>query len=225
MIDTAYRTHKYPLKPYDKDQSKLIYVESQEGHPIWRKDWQHDDRLGGVTFINAKKIEDQKSVLRFILTKMAKNLVSGQSILNVSLPVDIFCPESNLQSFIRSMAYAPLLLENLEQADPLTRLLRTIAFGVTNSVLYLNMEKPFNPQLGETFQCWINGCPAYAEQISHHPPIASLLLKGRGYDVSGIIPSIQLNSNPRYLWVSIVALEPMMECIACVFPTTPKSVS
>lgn len=79
---------------------------------------------------------------------MAKNLVSGQSILNVSLPVDIFCPESNLQSFIRSMAYAPLLLENLEQADALTRLLRTIAFGVTNSVLYLNMEKPFNPQLG-----------------------------------------------------------------------------
>jgi hypothetical protein len=148
FIDTAYRTHKYPLKPYDKDQSKLIYVESQEGHPIWRKDWLHDDKLGGVTFVNAKKIEDQKGVLRFILTKMAKNLVSGQSILNVSLPVDIFCPESNLQSFVRGMAYGPLLLENLEQADALTRLLRTIAFGVTNSVLYLHMEKPFNPQLG-----------------------------------------------------------------------------
>jgi hypothetical protein len=44
-----------------------------------------------VIFINQKKIEDQKGVLRFILTKMAKNLVSGQSILNVSLPVDIFC--------------------------------------------------------------------------------------------------------------------------------------
>lgn len=118
---------------------------------------------------------------------MAKNLVSGQSILNVSLPVDIFCAESNLQSFIRSMVYAPLLLEGLEKTDAITRLLRTIAFGITNSVIYLNMEKPFNPQLGETFQCFINGCPAYAEQISHHPPIAALLLKGRGYNVSGTI--------------------------------------
>ena len=54
-----------------------------------------------------------------------------------------------------------------------------------NSVLYLSMEKPFNPILGETFQCWINGCPLYAEQISHHPPIGALMFKGRGYEVSG----------------------------------------
>lgn len=60
------------------------------------------------------------------------------------------------------MVYAPMLLEGIGQTDALTRLLRIIAFGITNSVLYLNMEKPFNPQLGETFQCWINGCPAYA---------------------------------------------------------------
>jgi hypothetical protein len=39
--------------------------------------------------------------------------------------------------------------------------------------------------LGETFQCWINGCPAYAEQISHHPPVGALMLKGRGYEITG----------------------------------------
>jgi hypothetical protein len=40
---------------------------------------------------------------------MAKNLVSGQSVLSISLPVDIFSAESNLQRFIYSMCYAPAL--------------------------------------------------------------------------------------------------------------------
>ncbi len=49
------------------------------------------------------------------------------------------------------------------------------------------MEKPFNPILGQTYQCWIDGCPVYFEQISHHPPIASYIMKGRGYDVYGSV--------------------------------------
>lgn len=45
---------------------------------------------GGLKFINQKQIDDQKGVLKFILSQVAKNLVSGKSILNISLPVDIF---------------------------------------------------------------------------------------------------------------------------------------
>jgi hypothetical protein len=70
-------------------------------------------------------------------------------------------------------------------------------FGITMSILYLKMEKPFNPIIGETFQAWINGSPAYAEQISHHPPICSLLLYGRGYTLSGNTCAIQDNSSLR----------------------------
>ena len=64
------------------------------------------------------------------------------------------------------------------------------------SLVYLEMAKPFNPILGETYQCWINGCPFYAEQISHHPPISSFLMIGRGFRVYGsIIPEIDLSMN------------------------------
>lgn len=28
----------------------------------------------------------------------------------------------------------------------------------------------------------IDGCPVYAEQISHHPPISAFFMKGRGYN-------------------------------------------
>lgn len=63
-----------------------------------------------MIFIHKKKIEDQKGVLKFVLSKIAKNLLSGQSITQISLPVDIFGPESNLQRFLFSMLYAPLVL-------------------------------------------------------------------------------------------------------------------
>jgi hypothetical protein len=41
--------------------------------------------------------------------------------------------------------------------------------------------------LGETYQCWIDECPIYFEQVSHHPPIAAFLMVGRGYRVSGCV--------------------------------------
>jgi hypothetical protein len=79
---------------------------------------------------------------------MAKNIVSGQSILNISLPVDIFSAESNLQRYLYSMLYGPILLEGLEKESAISKLVKTIIFGITNSVLYLSMEKPFNPIIG-----------------------------------------------------------------------------
>jgi len=109
------------------------------GHPIWRGEWIHDDKDGGMFFINKKKIEDQKGVLKFILTKIAKNIFSGQSIMSISLPVDIFAAESNIQRFLYSMLYAPILLEKLEKESLLVKFARTVGFGVSNSLLYLSI--------------------------------------------------------------------------------------
>jgi hypothetical protein len=103
------------------------------------------------------------------------------------------------------MTYAPLVLEGLEQESIINRFGRTFIFGLTNSIMYLSMEKPFNPILGETFQCWINGSPGYAEQISHHPPIAALLLQGRGYRVTGNYCISQLSWSPKSAWASTQA--------------------
>lgn len=67
-----------------------------KGHPIWKGEWIHDDKIGGIIFINKKIIDQQSSVLKFVIKKIGKNLISGKSVLNISLPVDIFLPESNL---------------------------------------------------------------------------------------------------------------------------------
>ena len=167
------------------------------GHAIWKGEWKFD-KSGGIIFINQTKIEYQKGVFKYVLGKIAKNLLSGKSILHISLPVDIFAPETNLERFAFSMTYAPLILEKaFRQKTAIEKFKHVVAYGITNSVLYLNMEKPFNPILGETFQGWINGCPIYLEQISHHPPIASFLFLGRGYKITGSLESkveMQMNS-------------------------------
>jgi len=85
------------------------------------------------------------------------------------------------------MGYGPKLLENLNEKTVIEKLAKVVSFGISYSILYISIEKPFNPILGETFQCWINGCPGYGEQISHHPPISALMFYGRGYRVTCII--------------------------------------
>jgi len=42
-----------------------------------------------MIFSDKKKLDDQKKVISFIISKTAKNVMSGKSILNISLPVDI----------------------------------------------------------------------------------------------------------------------------------------
>lgn len=120
------------------------------------------------------------------MSTFKKNLFSGKGILNISLPVEIFNCDSNLQRLCESLALAPDVLEKQAcQANPVDRFKWCVAFAFTNSVLYFDIEKPFNPILGETFQGFIDGCPVYAEQISHHPPITSIYFIGRGYKIYG----------------------------------------
>ncbi len=62
---------------------------------MWQGDWKFPEE-GGLIFINKKKIQDQKNVIKFILSQVAKNVLTGKSIMNISLPVDIFSSKSNL---------------------------------------------------------------------------------------------------------------------------------
>ena len=48
-----------------------------------------------------------------------------------------------------------------------------------------DIDKPFNPTIGETFQGEIGGYNVYAEQTSHHPPVSSFLLDGKNFVLHG----------------------------------------
>ena len=71
------------------------------------------------------------------------------------------------------------------EPNPEARLKYIVGYALGSNNAYVLMDKPFNPILGETYQCIIDGCPVYGEQISHHPPISSIFMKGRRYTVYG----------------------------------------
>ena len=69
------------------------------------------DKTGGMILTNAIKTAAQDNVIKFIMSTLKKNLFSGKGILNISLPVEIFNIDSNIQRFCESMALAPDFLE------------------------------------------------------------------------------------------------------------------
>jgi len=53
-----------------------------------------------------------------------------------------------------------------------------ITFVVSGAYGVMDMRKPFNPIIGETFEAlWPDGTKIYCEHISHHPPITSFLIE------------------------------------------------
>lgn len=75
-----------------------------------KKDFISDSK-GEMVLINQTKIAAQNNVIKFIMSTLKKNLFSGKGILNISLPVEIFNVDSNLQRLCESMSMAPDILE------------------------------------------------------------------------------------------------------------------
>jgi hypothetical protein len=63
--------------------------------------------------------------------------------------------------------------------NPLEKIKFTTAFALTKFHLSGAQLKPFNPILGETFQCKILDSNFYTEQISHHPPVMSFYVNSQ----------------------------------------------
>jgi hypothetical protein len=65
------------------------------------------DKHGAMVLVNEAKIAAQNNVIKFIMSTLKKNLFSGKGILNISLPVEIFNIDSNLQRLCEGMSLAP----------------------------------------------------------------------------------------------------------------------
>ena len=63
---------------------------------VEKNDWVIE-KNGGLTLINKQKLEKQNGVLSYIMKTLKNNIFSGKGITNISLPVDIFNVDSNIQ--------------------------------------------------------------------------------------------------------------------------------
>jgi hypothetical protein len=61
-------------------------------------------------FINQDVIDAQKDILKMIIKQLGSNLLSGKSIMNMSLPVEIFDKRSMLDVIADSLGFFPSYL-------------------------------------------------------------------------------------------------------------------
>lgn len=180
---------RYRTQPGEFEER--LQKNDESGHYIFKRDWQRDEKKGTMFFLNEQIRKNQRQVIAFMLKQIGSNLLSGKSFMQISLPITIIEKQSNLERLAKSFVFAPVFLEQAAKSeDPVEQMKLTMTFLLTTTLMYLNLEKPFNPILGETFQGYIKGCPIYFEQISHHPPIAAFQLIGRGYRYEGQIETV-----------------------------------
>ena len=161
--------------------NKIIENNETQGHFAFKKDYVRG-KNGGLSYLNTELMSEQKKVIISLLKQAGSNLIHGRSIMNVSLPLEVFEPRSFLERLARSFGHAPIFLEKAGTSTNIVEQMKlTISFFFSSIILCIQQEKPFNPILGETFQGRINGFPIYLEQLSHHPAVTYYLMKGKNY--------------------------------------------
>ncbi|CAH0551457.1 unnamed protein product [Brassicogethes aeneus] len=108
------------------------------------------------------------------------NLLSrniGKDLSQISMPVALNEPLNVLQRLCEELEYSELLDRASQIDDPYERMVEVAAFAVSSygSTLSRAGNKPFNPLLGETYECIREdkGFRFLAEQVSHHPPVSA----------------------------------------------------
>ncbi|XP_060574796.1 oxysterol-binding protein 1-like isoform X2 [Ruditapes philippinarum] len=111
-----------------------------------------------------------------------KNCI-GKELSKIPMPVNFSEPLSMLQRITEDFEYASLLDEAAECEDSTEQLAYVTVFTISSYSTTINRTtKPFNPLLGETYECDRTddlGWRSLAEQVSHHPPTTSVHTQGR----------------------------------------------
>ncbi|KAH9487918.1 Oxysterol-binding protein [Bulinus truncatus] len=109
----------------------------------------------------------------------------GKDLTKISMPVTLNEPLSMLQRLCEELEYSELLDKAAEYDDPYERMIYIAAFAVSGyaSSYYREGHKPFNPLLGETYECIREdkGWKFIAEQVCHHPPISACYCESKNF--------------------------------------------
>lgn len=119
------------------------------------------------------------------LWSVMKNCI-GKELSKIPMPVNFNEPLSMLQRLTEDYEYSALLDAAATCTDACEQLAYVAAFTISSYSTTSNRTgKPFNPLLGETYECDRTddyGWRVIAEQVSHHPPMAAIHCEGRGWN-------------------------------------------
>ncbi|KAJ3108239.1 hypothetical protein HDU97_001773 [Phlyctochytrium planicorne] len=118
-----------------------------------------------------------------ILSILRNNV--GKDLSTVAMPIALNEPLNLLQKLVEELEYCELLEEAGRTEDPISRIVIMAAFAVSGYASTVNRagRKPFNPLLGETYECIREdkNFRFIAEKVCHHPPIMACYAQSKGY--------------------------------------------
>ncbi|VDD90234.1 unnamed protein product [Enterobius vermicularis] len=135
--------------------------------------------------VRRSKVPDRLTV-SLNLWSIMRNCI-GKELSKIPMPVNFNEPLSFLQRISEDLEYAHLLDVAAELKDSCEQMCYIAAYAVSSySTTGNRATKPFNPLLGETFECDRTddlGWRSFAEQVSHHPPITAHHAEGKKWKV------------------------------------------
>ncbi|KAI5107223.1 oxysterol-binding protein-related protein 6 isoform X3, partial [Silurus meridionalis] len=144
------------------------------------------DVAGGV-FRNGRRIclpTPSPDISNINLWNILRNNI-GKDLSKVAMPVELNEPLNTLQHMCEELEYTELLDKAAETDDPYERMALVAAFAVSaySSTYYRAGSKPFNPILGETYECIREdkGFCFFSEQVSHHPPVSACHCESKNF--------------------------------------------
>lgn len=138
--------------------------------------------IDGVTKRKRRTRVPDKPNYPLNLWSIVKNCI-GKELSKIPMPVNFSEPLSMLQRLTEDYEYAEILDRAAECTDSFEQMAYVAAFTVSSySTTASRTGKPFNPLLGETYECdrlSDLGWKAISEQVSHHPPMVAQHCQGR----------------------------------------------
>ncbi|XP_040928866.1 oxysterol-binding protein-related protein 3-like [Betta splendens] len=109
----------------------------------------------------------------------------GKDLSKVAMPVQLNEPLNTLQRLCEELEYSELLDMANQTQDPYQRMVYVATFAISSYACTYHRagSKPFNPVLGETYECDRpdKGFRFIAEQVSHHPPVSACHADSRNF--------------------------------------------
>ena len=154
---------KYVKIPYQYEYEKIIF-----------KDYENTLYKNGLIYKDENEIKKIADGAKWLIKKFGKNLIQGKSVLRISLPVFLFDKRTLHEVLAYELRGAPYYLNHAYYSkNPFERLKWITVLLMSQCYISTFQTKPFNPIIGETFQCKIGDLNFYLEQTVNHPITAN----------------------------------------------------
>ena len=140
----------------------------------WKNNYANIPEKSGLLYINEEAKNIGYRAIKYLIAKFTKSILENKSILNVSLPVFMFDKRTLHMGFAHEQKFAPIFLTKAALSNDKFERLKWVTTYLMSSLHFSVIQiKPFNPIIGETFQCRIGNLKLYLEQTVNHPITAN----------------------------------------------------